>query len=52
MQTRASEVVEHLVQLSVIFILQTGLLPIAFLWVFLQIFKMLFRPVRVEKILD
>jgi len=49
MQSRASEVVEHLVQLSVVFILQTGLLPIAFLWVFLQIFKRLFRPVRVEK---
>lgn len=50
MQTRASEVVEHLVQLSVVFILQTGLLPIAFLWIFLQIFKRLFRPVRFEKI--
>ncbi len=49
MQARASEVVEHLVQLSVVFILQTGLLPIAFLWVFLQIFKKLFRPVRLEK---
>jgi len=49
MQTRASEVVEHLVQLSVVFILQTGLLPIAFLWAFLQIFKRLFRPVHPEK---
>jgi len=46
MQARASEVVEHLVQLSVVFILQTGLLPIAFLWIFLQIFRRLFRPVR------
>ena len=44
MQTRAGEVVEHLVQLSVIFILQTGLLPIAFLWIILQFFKRLFRP--------
>jgi hypothetical protein len=52
MQTRASEVVEHLVQLSVVFILQTGLLPIAFLWVFLQIFKRLFRPIRLEKSQD
>ena len=52
MQTRASEVVEHLVQLSVVFIFQTGLLPIAFLWVFLQIFKRLFRPVRLEKSQD
>lgn len=49
MQARASEVVEHLVQLSVVFILQTGLLPIAFLWVFLQIFKRLFRPVGLGK---
>lgn len=46
MQARAGEVIEHLVQLSVVFILQTGLLPIGFLWVFLQIFKILFRPVR------
>lgn len=52
MQARASEVVEHLVQLSVVFILQTGLLPIAFLWVSLQIFKRLFRPVRLEKTLE
>jgi hypothetical protein len=44
MQARAGEVVEHLVQLSVIFILQTGLLPIAFLWIFLNFFKRLFRP--------
>ena len=45
MQARASEVVEHLVQLSVVFILQTGLLPVAFLWVFLQVFRRLFKPV-------
>ena len=45
MQARAAELVEHLLQLSVVFILQTGLLPIGFLWVFLQIFKRLFRPV-------
>ena len=44
MQSRAGEVVEHLVQLSVIFILQTGLLPIPFLWVLLHFFKRLFRP--------
>jgi hypothetical protein len=29
--------------LSVVFILQTAILPIAFLWIFLQIFKQLFR---------
>ncbi len=46
MQTRANEVVEHLLQLSVVFILQTGLLPIVFLWVFVQIFKGLFRQVQ------
>jgi len=40
---RASGLIEHLIQLSVVFILQTGILPIAFLWIFLQIFKQLFR---------
>ena len=40
---RASDLIEHLIQLSVVFILQTGLLPIAFLWVFLQLFRQLFR---------
>jgi hypothetical protein len=40
---KASDVVEHLIQLSVVFILQTGILPIAFLWIFLQLFKQLFR---------
>ena len=40
---RASDVIEHLIQLSVVFILQTGILPIAFLWVFLQLFKQIFR---------
>jgi hypothetical protein len=46
MQARAGEVTEHLIQLSVVFILQTGLLPVAFLWVFLQVFKRLFRSIR------
>jgi len=40
---RATDVIEHLIQLSVVFILQTGILPIAFLWIFLQLFKTLFR---------
>ena len=48
MQERAGEVVEHLVQLSVVFILQAGLLPIAFLWVFSQILRRLFRPLPRE----
>ena len=33
---RASELIEHLLQLSVVFIFQTGILPIAFLWLFLR----------------
>lgn len=40
---RAADVIEHLIQLSVVFVLQTGILPIAFLWVFLQLFKQIFR---------
>jgi hypothetical protein len=40
---RAGDVIEHLIQLSVVFILQTGILPVAFLWIFLQILKGLFR---------
>ncbi len=40
---RASGLIEHLIQLGVVFILQTGILPIAFLWIFLQLFKQLFR---------
>jgi hypothetical protein len=43
---RASGLIEHLIQLSVVFILQTGILPIAFLWIFLQIFKQLFRTIN------
>jgi hypothetical protein len=45
MQAKAAEVIEHLVQLSVVFILQTGLLPVAFLWIFLEVLKRLFRSV-------
>lgn len=40
---RAGEVIHHLIQLSVVFVLQTGILPIAFLWVFLQLCKQIFR---------
>ena len=40
---RAGEVIEHLIRLSVVFVLQTGILPIAFLWIFLQALKGLFR---------
>ena len=42
-RARAAEVIEHLIQLSVVFVLQTGILPIAFLWIFLQLFKQIFR---------
>jgi hypothetical protein len=41
---RASAIVEHLIQLSVLFIVQTGLLPIAFLWLLLQMLKRLISP--------
>jgi hypothetical protein len=40
---KASDLIEHVIQLSVVFILQTGILPIAFLWIFLQLFKQIFR---------
>jgi len=42
-QARAADMIEHLIQLCVVFILQTGILPIAFLWLFLQLFKQLIR---------
>jgi hypothetical protein len=50
MQERAGEVIEHLIELSVVFVLQTGLLPVAFLWLFLQVIKRLFRPIRFAKV--
>lgn len=40
---RAGEVIRHLIQLSVVFVLQTGILPLAFLWIFLQLSKQIFR---------
>ncbi len=48
MQIRAGEITKHLIQLSVVFILQTGLLPVVFLWFFLQTIKRLFSSVRVD----
>lgn len=42
-RARAAEVIEHLIQLSVVFVLQTGILPITFLWLFLQLLKQVFR---------
>ncbi len=49
LQARAAELVEHLVQLSVVFILQTVLLPAAFLWAFLLVIKRLFSPVPAKE---
>ncbi len=43
-QARAGAVIEHLIQLSVVFVLQTGIVPLVFLWLFLQLAKWLFRP--------
>ena len=40
---RASDLIEHLLQLGVVFIFQTGLLPIAFLWLFLRLLRYSFR---------
>jgi len=42
---RATDLIEHLLQLGVVFIFQTGLLPIAFLWLFLKLFRYLIRPI-------
>ncbi len=48
-KTRAAEVIEHLIQLSVVFVLQTALLPVAFLWLFTQIIKRFFRPLSFKR---
>ncbi len=48
MQAQAAVVIEHLIQLSVVFILQTALLPVVFLWFFTQVIKRLFRPMRIN----
>jgi len=48
-KTRAAEVIEHLIQLSVVFVLQTALLPVAFLWLFTQVIKRLFRPLSFKR---
>ncbi len=48
-QARAAEVISHLIQLSVVFVLQTALLPVAFLWFFSQVIKRLFRPMNFRR---
>ena len=50
MQAQAAVVIEHLIQLSVVFILQTALLPVVFLWFFTQVIKRLFQPMRTKAI--
>lgn len=42
-KNRTSELIGHVVQLSVVFILQTGLLPIVFLWILLALLKFTLR---------
>jgi len=38
---RAADVIEHLIQLSVVFILQAGILPLVFLWLLMLALKIL-----------
>ena len=52
MQTQAAVVIEQLIQLSVVFIFQTALLPVAFLWFFVQVLKRLFRPLRSKTVTE
>lgn len=42
-QQRASDVVEHLIQLAVVFILQSAVLPLVFLWLLINLLKMLIQ---------
>lgn len=42
-KNRAADVIEHLIQLSVVFILQTAVLPITFLWLMMYCLKMLLK---------
>jgi hypothetical protein len=48
-QARAGALIEHIIQLSVVFVLQTGLLPVAFLWLFLQLARWLLRPMNLQE---
>ncbi len=48
-QSRAASMIEHLIQLSVVFVLQTAILPVVFLWLFLQLARWLIRPVAREQ---
>jgi len=41
-RARATDVIENLIQLSVVFILQTGILPLVFLWLLVHLMKRVF----------
>ena len=43
LKVRSGAMVEHLIQLSVVFILQTGVLPLLFLWMLLSFFRIILR---------
>jgi hypothetical protein len=40
---KTARLIEHLIQLSVVFILQTGILPLVFLWLLLALFRFILR---------
>ena len=42
-QQKTARLIEHLIQLSVVFILQTGILPLVFLWLLLALFRFVLR---------
>ena len=42
-KTRAAQMIEHLIWLSVVFVFQTGVLPLAFLWMFIRLGAWLLR---------
>ncbi|HMB59547.1 MAG TPA: hypothetical protein VKN35_06530 [Xanthomonadales bacterium] len=42
-KNRAADVIEHLIQLSVVFIFQSAILPLAFLWALVHVLKRLIR---------
>ena len=49
LKQRAAELIEHVIQLSVVFILQTGVLPLGFLWLLLRCLRTLFESNRWSK---
>ncbi len=44
MKQRAGDVIDHLINLSVVFILQAGILPLVFLWILITILRAMIRP--------